>query len=105
MEANRIAQNLEGKTVLVTGGTGFLAKILVEKILRVQPDVKKLFLLVRSSNVKSVEQRLHHEVKNTELFQVLKDTWQENITSFLSSKMIPVLGDISHPNLGITIQN
>jgi fatty acyl-CoA reductase len=35
----------------------------VEKILRVQPDVKKIFLLVRASDVESAKLRIQMEVK------------------------------------------
>ncbi|KAG8371182.1 hypothetical protein BUALT_Bualt13G0060400 [Buddleja alternifolia] len=101
MEENKIIQNFEGKTIFITGSTGFLAKILVEKILRVQPNVKKLFLLIRPSNAKSIEQRFHKEVVDTKLFQVLRNKWGENSTSFISSKVVPILGDVSHENLGI----
>jgi fatty acyl-CoA reductase len=37
--------------------------VLVEKILRVQPDVKKLFLLIRAADVESATQRVETEVK------------------------------------------
>jgi thioester reductase-like protein len=37
--------------------------VLVEKILRVQPDVKKLFLLVRAADDESAKQRVETEVK------------------------------------------
>jgi hypothetical protein len=37
--------------------------VLVEKILRVQPDVKKLFLLIRAADVESAKQRVETEVK------------------------------------------
>lgn len=37
--------------------------VLVEKILRVQPDVKKLFLLIRAPNVESAKLRIQTEVK------------------------------------------
>ncbi|KAL6661999.1 hypothetical protein ACP70R_001383 [Stipagrostis hirtigluma subsp. patula] len=47
MDAARIIAYFKGKSILITGSTGFLGKILVEKILRVQPDVKKIYLLVR----------------------------------------------------------
>ncbi|KAL6661997.1 hypothetical protein ACP70R_001381 [Stipagrostis hirtigluma subsp. patula] len=47
MDAVRIIAYFKGKSILITGSTGFLGKILVEKILRVQPDVKKIYLLVR----------------------------------------------------------
>ena len=36
-----------GKTLLITGCTGFLGKVILEKILRSCPHVKKIILLVR----------------------------------------------------------
>lgn len=46
------------KTVLITGGTGFMGKVLVEKLLRACPKVKKVILLMRDKKGKSPEQRL-----------------------------------------------
>jgi fatty acyl-CoA reductase len=36
--------------------------VVVEKILRVQPDVKKLYLLVRAPNDAATQQRVLHEI-------------------------------------------
>jgi hypothetical protein len=41
-----IFQAFEGRNVLVTGATGFLGKVLVEKLLRSFPKMGKLYLLV-----------------------------------------------------------
>ncbi|KAI3706478.1 hypothetical protein L6452_24256 [Arctium lappa] len=56
-----IIESLENKTILITGATGFLAKVFVEKILRVQPNIKKLFLLIRASDPNTALHRLHSE--------------------------------------------
>nr|GEW88311.1 jojoba acyl CoA reductase-related male sterility protein [Tanacetum cinerariifolium] len=61
MELESILDFLDNKTILVTGATGFLAKIFVEKILRVQPNVKKLYLLMRATDAKSALQRFNTE--------------------------------------------
>jgi len=39
-----------------------MAAVFVEKVLRVQPNVKKLYLLLRAADAKSATQRLHNEV-------------------------------------------
>lgn len=44
--------------VLLTGGTGFMGKITLEKLLRTCPHIKHIYLLIRSKKGKEVEQRL-----------------------------------------------
>lgn len=55
--------------------------MLVEKILRVQPDVKKLFLLIRASDVESAKLRIENEVKYLFLaiFSLLKVHFVDNV--------------------------
>ncbi|OIT20863.1 fatty acyl-coa reductase 3 [Nicotiana attenuata] len=102
MESSKIQQFLEGKTIFITGATGFLAKILVEKILRVQPNMKKLYLLVRASDTKSAKKRFYEEVMQTELFKVLREKiGAKNLNSLVEEKVFPVAGDISFEDFGI----
>lgn len=46
------------KTIFITGGTGFLGKIVIEKLLRDCPLVKKIFLLTRSRRGMNPRQRI-----------------------------------------------
>jgi fatty acyl-CoA reductase len=41
-----------------------ITAVLLEKILRVQPKVKKIYLLLRAADAKSASQRLQNEVHN-----------------------------------------
>ncbi|GMJ10711.1 fatty acid reductase 1 [Hibiscus trionum] len=102
MEMDHVAKFLRGKTILITGATGFLAKVFVEKILRLQPNVNKLYLLLRALDDKSATQRLHDEIISTGLFRVLRDKWSWKFDKLITSKVIAVAGDISSENLGIT---
>ncbi|KVI09227.1 Fatty acyl-CoA reductase, partial [Cynara cardunculus var. scolymus] len=77
----------------------------VEKILRVQPNVKKLYLLVRATDAKSALQRFNTEAVAKELFKILKEKHGTNLQSFLSEKVTPVAGDITNENLGVTDSN
>ncbi|XP_076923439.1 fatty acyl-CoA reductase 3-like isoform X4 [Bidens hawaiensis] len=101
MELDSILDFLDNKTILITGATGFLAKIFVKKILIVQPNVKKLYLLVRAPDAKSALQRFNKEVLAKDLFNILKKKHGTNLQSFLSEKVTPVAGDITYENLGI----
>ncbi|CAL9130176.1 unnamed protein product [Musa textilis] len=101
MESIRIAEFFKNKSILVTGSTGFLAKIFVEKVLRVQPEVKKLFLLVRAGDAASANRRVQTEILEKDLFKVLKDKHGDGFHSFVTSKLVPLAGDIVQEDLGI----
>lgn len=90
----------KGKTILVTGATGFLAKVFVEKVLRVQPEINKLYLLLRASNTELATQRLQNEVFQTDLFRVLRDKLGKDFDSFISEKVVAVV-DVSLESLGL----
>ncbi|KAG5577978.1 hypothetical protein H5410_058112 [Solanum commersonii] len=102
MELSKIEPFLEGKTILITGATGFLAKLVVEKILRVQPNVKRLFLLLRASDTKSARKRFNDEIMQAELFNVLREKiGANNLNSLVEEKVFPIAGDISIEDFGI----
>lgn len=56
--AASVADYYAGKSVLITGATGFMGKVLVEKLLRSCPEVKALYLLVRPKAGQSMKQRV-----------------------------------------------
>ncbi|MBA0650567.1 hypothetical protein Goklo_017974 [Gossypium klotzschianum] len=101
MELDNAVKFLQGKTILITGATGFLAKVFIEKILRLQPNVNKLYLLVRASNNKSATQRLYDKIISTELFKILRNNWGSKFDALISSRVKAVAGDISFENLGL----
>lgn len=55
---DRVSATLEGKTIFITGGSGFLGKVLIEKILRKSPNIKKIYLLMRTKKGKDSKQRI-----------------------------------------------
>ncbi|KAK4482693.1 hypothetical protein RD792_009860 [Penstemon davidsonii] len=101
MELGSILEFLKNRSILVTGATGFLAKIFIEKILRVQPNVKKLYLLLRAADNKSAMSRFNNELLAKDLFRVVKEQHGGNLNSFLSEKVRVVPGDITYDNLGV----
>ena len=58
-----IAEYYAGKSVLITGATGFMGKVLVEKLLRSCPEVKALYILVRPKAGQSMQQRVSDMMK------------------------------------------
>ncbi|XP_021716403.1 fatty acyl-CoA reductase 3-like isoform X1 [Chenopodium quinoa] len=102
MEVGNGVEFFRNKIILITGATGFLAKVLVEKILRVQPNVKKLYLLIRAKDNKAALERLHSEIIGKDLFRVLRERHGNLFDSFISEKVAPITGDVSSINLGLT---
>ncbi|CAD6245633.1 unnamed protein product [Miscanthus lutarioriparius] len=101
MDAARIIAYFKGKSILITGSTGFLGKILVEKILRVQPDANKIYLLVRGTDASSAKQRAQEEVIGTELFGKLSEKHGDGFQQFIQEKIVALPGDIIYDNLGL----
>jgi fatty acyl-CoA reductase len=64
-----VRQLFRGAGVFVTGSTGFLGQLLLEKLLRACPDVKTLFLLMRSKKGKTEAERF------TEIFEGEVSLW------------------------------
>ncbi|KAF3795302.1 putative fatty acyl-CoA reductase, partial [Nymphaea thermarum] len=81
---------LRNKNMLITGTTGFLGKLLIEKILRSQPDVGKLFLLIQGPNQEAVIERLKKERIHGSSYE-----------AFMLSKLIPVAGHLEEDSLGM----
>ena len=60
-----------GKTILITGCTGFLAKVILEKILRSCPDVGKIYLMVRPKQKMDPMKRIEMEILTSQVFSRL----------------------------------
>ncbi|KAJ3673830.1 hypothetical protein LUZ60_005822 [Juncus effusus] len=96
-----IVRFLSGKNFLITGATGFLAKVLVEKILRTSPDVGKIFVIIKAKDDEAAKERLLNEIVNTELFKSLREMHGDDYEDFMLRKIIPVVGNVRESNIGI----
>ncbi|XP_022197920.2 fatty acyl-CoA reductase 1 [Nilaparvata lugens] len=96
MASANIPQFYANKKILITGGTGFLGKVLLEKLLRSCPAVDKIYLIVRSSRGKSPAERFE-EIKKLALFDKLRTA---SPSSF--DKVVLMEGDMSELGLGLS---
>lgn len=72
-----VKQFYADKTILITGCTGFLAKIILEKIIRSCSNFKKIFVLIRSKQGFTLQDRLEKDIFQSRIFQVLFETRPE----------------------------
>ncbi|KAL7028710.1 hypothetical protein ACKWTF_005969 [Chironomus riparius] len=85
-----------GQEIFITGGTGFLGKVLIEKLLRSCPDIKTIYLLLRPRKGQSINERL------TSLCdQVVFDALRVFNPKFMD-KLVPIEGDVSQLGLGMS---
>lgn len=95
--SSQVGDYFAGKTVMLTGGTGFIGKVLVEKLLRCCPDVDKIYLLIRPKAGQDPVDRIRKEFSDCKLFDKLRKT-QPNY----DKKLIPICSDMVKPNLGLS---
>jgi len=56
--AKSIPEFYAGQSIFLTGATGFLGKVFIEKVLRCCPNVSEILLLIRPKRNLSIENRL-----------------------------------------------
>lgn len=53
-----IAAFYSNKSILITGATGFLGKVLMEKLFRTSPHLKVIYILVRPKSGQTLQERV-----------------------------------------------
>lgn len=94
----------EGKHILLTGTTGFIGKVLLEKFLRDTPNIGGIYVLIRRTD-STPKQRFEEEIIGSRVFDVLREKLKDDFIPFISSKVIPVGGDLSQHNIGLSSQD
>lgn len=84
------------KQIFITGGTGYLGKVVIEKLLRSCPEVQRIFVLIRPKKGHSSEERLKLFAKD-EVFDLIRKNNPEAL-----EKIHSVAGDVRDPGLGIS---
>jgi len=88
------------KNILLTGATGFLGKVILEKILRSLPNVGKVFVFVRSKKGEKPHDRVERSILNSRIFDTLRSQ-RDDFLTWARSKVECVEGDLTAQKLGI----
>ncbi|XP_050811044.1 fatty acyl-CoA reductase 1 isoform X4 [Gopherus flavomarginatus] len=94
-----IPEYYEGKNVLLTGATGFMGKVLLEKLLRSCPKVKAVYILVRHKAGQMPQERME-EMISCKLFDRLRDEQPE-----FKEKIIAVPSELTQSELDLSEQD
>lgn len=99
LSSTSIREYFSNRCVFVTGGTGFLGKFLVYRLLTTCPKLKKIYVLIRGKKGKNFAER-SNEYLQSDLFTHLSNSLEEK--NILKSKIIPVEGDVTLEQLGLS---
>lgn len=86
-----------GREIFITGGSGFMGKALIEKLLYSCPEVGNIYVLLRTKKGKSIDERLE-SLKKESVFDRL---YAEKKDHLLGSKLIPIAGDVAELGLAM----
>eukprot|EP00080_Pristionchus_pacificus_P017405 PDM77425.1 epimerase [Pristionchus pacificus] len=92
----RMNELYKDRTLFITGASGFVGKVMIEKMLRSLPGIRRIVILIRPAKGKSGRERWK-EIEKLELFNRIRRNFPERL-----AKVVTIEGDISQPNLGIS---
>nr|CAD7576605.1 unnamed protein product [Timema californicum] len=95
LDYSEIQKYYSGSTLLITGATGFLGKVLVEKLLRSCPGIDKIYLLIRQNKGVKADKRFIEQFSGP-LFDKMKLCCPN-----YAEKVAYIEGDIAKVRLGI----
>lgn len=84
---SNVQEFFKNKSVFVTGGTGFLGKLIINKLIRSCPQIKHIYLLVRDKKGKNAHERLE-DIFNLPVSYMIKYFYFINIFNSFKCYMI-----------------
>ncbi|XP_075988806.1 putative fatty acyl-CoA reductase CG5065 [Anticarsia gemmatalis] len=84
-----------GRDLFITGATGFMGKVLLERLLSTCPEIGRLHLLMRDKKGQPPLKRLA-QLKQSQIFDKVRARNPRQL-----DKLVAVAGDVSQPHLGL----
>lgn len=82
--------------IFITGSTGFLGQLILEKLLRSCPGISTIYILVRHKKGKDMQTRVD-EIFESPVFERIKESDPK-----FRHKIIPIYGDCELPELSLS---
>src|SRR5271163_3689993 len=93
-----LAEALRNRRILITGGTGFLGKVLLSILLREHPEIGQIQLLIRGDQRSSLL-RFRNEILDSPALAQVREQLGAQFDRQVEKKVAIVPGDISEPGL------
>ncbi|MBI2956290.1 MAG: SDR family oxidoreductase [Acidobacteria bacterium] len=96
-----VRQALRGKQILLVGGTGFIGKVWLAKLLTACAEVGRIYLLIRRQRGQSGLNRFERLVAESPVFDALHERYGSRLGQFLAERIEVVEGDVTRLGLGL----
>jgi len=90
-----------GKRILLTGATGFVAKVLLEKLVRTVPDLERIVLLIRPGEGGGAHARFVREIAASSVFDPLRAARPACLERFFAERVECVTGEVTEACFGL----
>lgn len=101
-EAVSIADNLRGKHIMLSGGTGYLGMVALSLLLHRHPDVGQVYLLIRHGKYDTAQERFWADVAASECLDPVRSVYSDGYAEFIRKKVTVLEGDVTLDNVGLT---
>lgn len=103
-----IRTGFSGRSIFMTGGTGFVGKVVLYKILKEFPDIRCVYLLMRGKKSRRYkrylkpQERLELDVLGSPCFEPLRTSVGDAKWKQLCDKVVAMSGDITEDHVGLS---
>lgn len=95
-----------GKSILITGTTGFVGKAILERLLHEFDEIKQVYLLIRGNKkCPDAESRFWEEIYTSSVFHSLKESDEQGFKQQLQEKCRFVTAEMTQPRFGLSSED
>ncbi|MCO4745437.1 MAG: SDR family oxidoreductase [Proteobacteria bacterium] len=96
-----IRETLRGKHILLTGATGFVAKVWLAQLLYHVPEIGRITLLIRDRKTATATERIEHELSCNPAFRPLRERHGPDWGRFVAERVQVMSADLCAPRCGL----
>ncbi|MBX7056605.1 MAG: SDR family oxidoreductase [Leptospirales bacterium] len=95
-----VRQTLDGKKIMMIGGTGFLGRVMLYMLLKYSPVMERIYVLIRPTHGRTGQDRLEKEILESPVFTTVEGD-REYFRRLAAEKITVVEGDAARTGMNL----